>query len=617
MAPLSKELETVNPAAEPATSPASTSAKSASGHMRADAVSLEVSVKVHGSRVTEVVRGTAPNTEPFEEQTTTMIVFPQGGVLRMSTTVNVGQMLVLTNLKSRQDAICRVVKVRTFTNLQGYVEVEFTHAQPGYWGAQFQSDSPAPKSKAAVPAPVQAQPVAAQPQVKEKTAADVSWAPAPPPTPKIADAPVVNAVQPPAVLPSTPVYVHPSRPASAFINIGSQEDVQASASATASTKAGAPVEIKHEIPVPVPAPPKISEPFDFPEAPPSAPPATLSMAELRGDDESEDESTEANAAVAVEEQQEPQADETSPALDSHSSFGSLSGGASLESDAADSSAKAAGSRPNWKLVGLSIAALLVVIAGGFFYSRKGSMGQNSAPAENVSSAPAAAASSANQPAASHTAQAVFPPAPRPAVSSAVPENNIAASAGAPATTPTPAPNKDSSAAHQPAVSAKPAAPSASPSIMAQSSNARPTTSQHADSNEAIDAPSVEAAPVPDSADGNAVTGIIGSTSSSPAPPVMKPEGEIKVGGQVTDPVLLSKIAPIYPVVAKEAGIEGDVVIKTSLDKNGNVGHMEIVSGPAMLRQPALEALRRWKYKPSTLNGEPVPVTILVTLKFHR
>jgi outer membrane biosynthesis protein TonB len=45
--------------------------------------------------------------------------------------------------------------------------------------------------------------------------------------------------------------------------------------------------------------------------------------------------------------------------------------------------------------------------------------------------------------------------------------------------------------------------------------------------------------------------------------------------------------------------------------------MEIVSGPAMLRQPALEALRRWKYKPSTLNGEPVPVTILVTLKFHR
>jgi periplasmic protein TonB len=616
MAPLSKELETANPAAEAAISPASTSAKSASGHMRADAVSLEISVKVHGSRVTEVVRGIAPNTEPFEEQTTTMIVFPQGGVLRMSTTVNVGQMLVLTNLKTRQDAICRVIKVRTFTNLQGYVEVEFTHAQPGYWGAQFQSDSSAPQGKATVPASIQAQPVAAQPEVKEKTAADISWAPAPPPAPKIADAPAVNAVQPPTVLPPTPVYSHPARPASAFINIGSQEDVQASASATASTKAGAPVEIKHEISVP-PAP-KIREPFDFPEAPPSAPPATLSMAELRGDDESENESTEASAAVAVEEQQESQADETSPAVDSHSSFGSLSGGASLESDAADSSAKAAGSRPNWKLVGLSVAALLAVIVGGFFYSRMGSTRSNSAPVANTGSAPANAQSSANQPASSHTAQAVFPPAPRPAVSSAVPENNnIAASAGAPATTPAPNRDSPSPAAHQPAASAKPAEPSASPNMMAQSLNARPTTSQRADSNEAIDAPSLDAAPAQDSADGNAVTGIIGSTSSSPAPPAMKPEGEIKVGGQVTEPVLLSKIAPIYPVVAKEAGIEGDVVIKTSLDKNGNVGHMEIVSGPAMLRQAALEALHRWKYKPSTLNGEPVPVTILVTLRFHR
>lgn len=607
MAPLSKELETANPAAEAATSPASTSAKSASGHMRADAVSLEISVKVHGSRVTEVVRGIAPNTEPFEEQTTTMIVFPQGGVLRMSTTVNVGQMLVLTNLKTRQDAICRVIKVRTFTNLQGYVEVEFTHAQPGYWGAQFQSDSSLPQSKAAVPSSVQAQPVATQPDVREKTAADISWAPAPPPAPKTADAPAVSAVQPPVVLPPTPVYSHPARPASAFINIGSQEDVQASASATASTKAGAPVEIKHEIPVP-PAP-KISEPFDFPEALPSAPEATLSMAELRGDDESENESTEASAAVAVEEQQESQADETSPAVDSHSSFGSLSGGASLESDAADSSGKVTGSRPNWKLVGLSIAALLVVIVGGFFYSRTGSTGSNSAPA--------AAVSTANQPASSHTAQAVFPPSSRPAVSSAVPENNIAASAGAPATTPAPNRDSPSAAAHQPAAPAKPAAPSASPNIMAQSLNARPAASQHADSTETIDVPSVGAAPVPDSSDGNAVTGIIGSTSSSPAPPEIKPETEIKVGGQVTEPVLISKIAPVYPVIAKQAGIAGDIVIKTSLDKNGNVGHMEVVSGPPMLRQPALEALRRWKYKPSTLNGEPVPVTILVTLRFHQ
>ena len=97
-------------------------------------------MKVHGSRVTEVVRGITPHTEPFEEETTTMIVFAHGGVLRMSTNVGSGQMLVITNIKTGQDAICRVVKVRSYTNVASYVEVEFTHALPGYWGVRFGTD---------------------------------------------------------------------------------------------------------------------------------------------------------------------------------------------------------------------------------------------------------------------------------------------------------------------------------------------------------------------------------------------------------------------------------------------------------------------------------------------
>src|SRR6202050_2825800 len=140
MAPLTKDsLEVSTSVAETQISDAGSQPKQSSGQLRADAVSMEIPVKVHGSRVTEVVREVTPHTEPFEEQTTTMIVFPQGGVLRMSTAVNTGQMLVLTNLKSRQDAICRVVKVRTFSNAQGYVEIEFTHSQPGYWGVNFPS----------------------------------------------------------------------------------------------------------------------------------------------------------------------------------------------------------------------------------------------------------------------------------------------------------------------------------------------------------------------------------------------------------------------------------------------------------------------------------------------
>src|SRR3984957_20619433 len=117
------------------------------GQVHADAVSLEVALKVHGSKVVTAGNGAAPQTEAFEEQTTSMIVFPHGGVLRMSTAVNAGQMLVLTNLKSRQDAICRVVKVRTYSSTACYVEIEFTHRQPGFWGVYFDADGPAVADK--------------------------------------------------------------------------------------------------------------------------------------------------------------------------------------------------------------------------------------------------------------------------------------------------------------------------------------------------------------------------------------------------------------------------------------------------------------------------------------
>src|SRR5580704_7844934 len=141
MTPVAKDtLGVAELAAESAMAQVVTEANPGADHLSADAVSLEVPIKVHGSRVTEVVRGITPYTEPFEEETTTMIVFPRGGVLRLSVAVSAGQVLVLTNLKSRQDAICRIVKVRTNSNLGGYVEIEFTHPQPGYWGVFFPSD---------------------------------------------------------------------------------------------------------------------------------------------------------------------------------------------------------------------------------------------------------------------------------------------------------------------------------------------------------------------------------------------------------------------------------------------------------------------------------------------
>jgi protein TonB len=68
-------------------------------------------------------------------------------------------------------------------------------------------------------------------------------------------------------------------------------------------------------------------------------------------------------------------------------------------------------------------------------------------------------------------------------------------------------------------------------------------------------------------------------------------------------------------VAKQSGSQGDVVVKTTIDAKGNVVNVQVVSGPAMLRGPALAALRRWRYEPSTLNGQPIEVQMMVTIKF--
>ncbi len=73
---------------------------------------------------------------------------------------------------------------------------------------------------------------------------------------------------------------------------------------------------------------------------------------------------------------------------------------------------------------------------------------------------------------------------------------------------------------------------------------------------------------------------------------------------------------MYPSVAKNAHVQGDVVVDTQIDKNGNVARMKVTSGPMMLRQAALDAVRKWKYEPSTLDGQPVTVEMLVTVKFR-
>jgi protein TonB len=58
-----------------------------------------------------------------------------------------------------------------------------------------------------------------------------------------------------------------------------------------------------------------------------------------------------------------------------------------------------------------------------------------------------------------------------------------------------------------------------------------------------------------------------------------------------------------------------VVIQATISKNGGVGNLRVVSGPAMLRQSALDAVKNWRFRPYLLDGEPVEVDTAVNVTF--
>ena len=142
-------------------------------------------------------------------------------------------------------------------------------------------------------------------------------------------------------------------------------------------------------------------------------------------------------------------------------------------------------------------------------------------------------------------------------------------------------------------------------------NSRPVASRKAGANQA-EAPTLDADMTsPDV--GGALAGMVSSSNALPPPP---PGAAVRVGGVIKAPKLISSVPPTYPSAATQSMMNGDVVIHAVIDKNGNVTDAKAVSGPSMLQSAAVTAVRRWKYSPSLLDGQPVATEVTVTLKFH-
>ena len=128
--------------------------------------------------------------------------------------------------------------------------------------------------------------------------------------------------------------------------------------------------------------------------------------------------------------------------------------------------------------------------------------------------------------------------------------------------------------------------------------------------------------VPGGVPGGQVGGIIGGMPGVVAPvapttpAVERPKGPVRVGGTVKPPRLLFGPAPEYPILARQARLQGIVVIDAIIDENGNVIGEKIVSGHPLLVQAALKAVSQRKYEPTILDGEPTPVNLTVEITFH-
>jgi protein TonB len=104
----------------------------------------------------------------------------------------------------------------------------------------------------------------------------------------------------------------------------------------------------------------------------------------------------------------------------------------------------------------------------------------------------------------------------------------------------------------------------------------------------------------------------GHTSVIQAPPPPK----LTLSGGVMNGYLLGKVTPPYPVIAREARVQGTVVLQATISKTGVIENLRVLSGPPLLRQAALDAVRSWRYKPYQLNGEPVDVETTVNVIFN-
>jgi TonB family protein len=749
MAPIAKE----NDAATLSPAPASNAADPA----RTQPVALEIPVSVNGARAIEG----SDKREPFSENTQTVLVFTNGAVIRLASPLASGQLVFLTNEKTKKEVVCQVVKSKNYRTVTGYVELEFTEPAPGFWGMRFPSAPavPAPTQQSA-PRPVPPAPSAAAPSIQPPPApvkplappvtpvavkppapvpvapkpvimpaipvaplppaaiaspeapkapappslsaapvsAPVATAPVAPPAPVSTSTPSEAAHTVPSTLPQTaapsdlwdsdaeqakrqlhsipvhdfakqidaifsvpqapsaplapPAQPSPVVPESTATSKSTspatddlkqqaarlQEELSAMLFTDAAKPAQPPASAPGSVPDPkfvttdldsvfrdltkdhlatTPAPPKPVTPLKI--VPPVIKPIATSLdaeevqipswlAPLARNAEADSATQETSTAVveassSAQHASSTSSEESATAEHTPSLQSEIFGGGIL-SEALDSPAPAESGSKTGLFIGIAAAAALV-LGGGYWYSQQpGNMltSKSSAKPAVTASVAAQPAPSTINPGSDYVAPSSSAPvksAPAPIVSSSserererVENSSI-----------NPAKNSNSgSRASQPVEPPQPKKPT-----LGDVRLSNPVVNRSGSTQEISAAdPGVDAAPVATSSDPLASLGGNDRGPSAPLP----------VGGDVRPATLLKSVPPVYPQLARSQHVSGSVQIDALIDKDGNVSAAKVISGPPLLHQAAIEAVKQWKYVPAKLDGTPTSMHLTITVQFR-
>lgn len=117
--------------------------------------------------------------------------------------------------------------------------------------------------------------------------------------------------------------------------------------------------------------------------------------------------------------------------------------------------------------------------------------------------------------------------------------------------------------------------------------------------------------------GGSAGGVMGGIFGNGGGPKVKaaPPKKVNISAGVAVGMLISKVQPIYPPIAKAARVQGTVVLQATISKSGQIENLRVINGPAMLQEAALDAVKQWRYKPYLLNNEPVEVETTVNVIF--